>query len=200
MKSALIFATVATVALGLQGCAGTGDVVYANGASPAAGGETSPAAPRWEATGPDTAVIKEAAPSGEPVLKADTKENFEAVVAAIQKQMEPGGRWQFVNDSERKTIDRNFADMQKLYDEYGSVGKMDASAKTHLLVDQSSINAILTKKDGDKLICESSVPVGSHLPVKTCKTYAQIQAERQRVQQALQRREATLQTVQPGTH
>lgn len=181
---ALIFATVAAVAFGLQGCAGTGGVVYANGAAPPAGQGSAASGSAWEATGPNSAIIKESS-DNKAVVKADTKEDFEAVVAAIQKQMQPGGRWQFVSPSERSTIDGNFADMQKLYDQYGSVDKMDSAAKVRLLADQSSVNAILTKKDGDRLICQSEIPVGSHLPIKTCRTYAQIQAEQRAAQQSL---------------
>lgn len=185
IAGALVLTAVA-VAFGLQGCAGTGGLVYANGAAPPAGQGSSTSRSSWEATGPNSAIIKESSPNSA-VVKADTKENFEAVVAAVHKQMQPGGRWQFVDPSERATIDGNFADMQKLYDQYGSVDKMDSTAKIRLLADQSSINAILTKKDGDRLICESTIPVGSHLPIKTCRTYAEIQAEQRQAQESLRR-------------
>jgi hypothetical protein len=85
--------------------------------------------------------------------------------------------------------------MGKLYDQFGSVDKMNQSAKVRLLADQDSVNAILTKKDGDRLICRNQVPVGSHLPVKTCKTYAQIQAEQNGAQEFLRTHGATIQTM-----
>lgn len=167
-------------ALVLQGCATTGSTesnqAVASTQSPAA-------APATQSAGAPMAAVPEE--NGKPVVKADSKENFEAVVAAIHKQMEAGGRWQFINASERSTIDGNFADMQKLYDQYGSVDKMDTNAKVRLLADQSSVNAILTQKDGDRLICQTELPVGSHLPVKTCKTYAQMQMEQRGAQQLL---------------
>lgn len=169
MKSAGVMVALAVVALALQGCATTGATADDSG---------------WHATGPNSAVETTDAP-GKPVVNADTKDNFEAVVAAVHKQMAPGGRWEFVGPSERTTIDGNFADMRKLYDKYGTVAAMDSNARIRLAVDQSSINTILTKKDGDKLICESVVPVGSHLPVKTCKTFAQIQREQRNSQEQL---------------
>lgn len=160
---------VAVFASALQGCATTG---------------TTSSGEQWHATGPNSAVSTSNA-KDKPIVKADTKENFEAVVAAIHKQMAPGGRWQYVSAVERTTIDGNFADMQKLYDQFGSVDKMSPNAKMRLLADQSSVNAILTKKDGDRLICQSQIPVGSHLPVKMCKTYAQIEAEQRQAQKDL---------------
>lgn len=172
MKSAVTWVLAAAVAMALGGCATTG--------SGSAGADST-----WHATGADTAESTEPA-RNQPVLKADTKENFAAVEAAIRKQMGPGGRWQYVNTRERATIDGSFADMAKLYDQYGSVDRMDQSAKVRLLADQSTINAILTRKDGDRLICTSEVPVGSHLPVKRCRTYSQIQAEQFQAQKSLQ--------------
>lgn len=171
--------------LGLQGCASTGDM-RSDAAQPA--NTPAPAAqPASVPTASGTSIPQE---NGKPVVKADSKENFEAIVAAIHQQMQPGGRWQYIDNNERTTIDGSFADMDKLYDQYGSVDKMDQNARMRLLADQSTVNAILTKKDGDRLICETSVPVGSHFPVKTCKTYAQIQAEQGRAQDFLRQRNA----------
>jgi hypothetical protein len=166
-----------TGALMLQGCAATGD-------TRASTAQAAPA-PLVPAAAPAAAVPEE---HGKPVVKADSKENFEAIVAAIHQQMEPGGRWQFIDKGDRATIDGSFADMGKLYDQFGSVDKMDQNAKVRLFADQRTVNAILTKKDGDRLICETVMPVGSHLPVKTCKTYAQIQAEQRGAQQFLHNR------------
>ncbi|MBN8736932.1 MAG: hypothetical protein J0H27_11770 [Xanthomonadales bacterium] len=138
------------------------------------------------ATAPAAATIPQE--NGKPVVKADSKENFEAIVAAIHQQMQPGGRWQYIDNSERTTIDGSFADMGKLYDQFGSVDKMDQAGKVRLLADQSTVNAILTKKDGDRLICQSEIPVGSHLPVRTCRTYAQVQAEQRGAQEMMRER------------
>ena len=170
-------------ALVLQGCATTA-TTPPNHASVPAANPAPAAAPVAQAMSSPAASVPEE--NGKPVVKADSKENFEAIVAAIHQQMQPGGRWQFIDNNERAMIDNSFADMSKLYDQFGSVGKMDQNAKMRLLADQSTVNAILTKKDGGRLICQSEMPVGSHLPVKTCKTYAQIQAEQRGAQQVLQ--------------
>jgi hypothetical protein len=169
-------------ALILQGCATTGSAGSNQAVAPAAAPTAAPATQHMSA--PAAAVPEE---NGKPVVKADSKENFEAVVAAIHQQMQPGGRWQYIDNSERATIDGSFADMGKLYDQFGSVDKMDQSARIRLLADQSTVNAILTRKDGDRLICETNMPVGSHFPVKTCKTYAQMQAEQRGAQEFMQR-------------
>lgn len=173
-RSTRIILALGIGALALQGYAQAQEV-QATAASTA--GQAAPAAVAAPATVPQE--------HGKPVVKADTKENFEAIVAAIQQQMQPGGRWQYMDKSERATIDGSFADMDKLYVQFGSVDKMDQAAKVRLLADQSTVNTILTRKDGDRLVCRSEIPVGSHLPIRTCRTYAQIQAEQRGAQQAL---------------
>jgi hypothetical protein len=185
--SPLLILAVITGALALQGCAETGATRPNSMQSAAAPARTA---------APTAAVPEE---NGKPVVKADSKENFDAVAAAIQQQMQPGGRWQYINRRERATIDGSFADMRVLYDKFGSVDKMDQSAKIRLLADQSTVNAILTKKDGDRLICETNTPVGSHFPVKTCKTYAQVQAEQRNAQQFLEDRNTTGRASTKGT-
>ena len=183
--SSALFYSLMIGSLVLQGCATTSSTRNQAAASaPAATPVATPA--QVQPTGAPTAAIPEE--NGKPVVKADSKENFEAVVAAIHQQMQPGGRWQYIDARERTTVDGSLADMGKLYDQFGSVDKMDQAAKVRLLADQSTVNAILTRKDGDRLICETVMPVGSHLPVKTCKTYAQIQAEQNGAQEFLRNR------------
>lgn len=132
---------------------------------------------------------------GEAVVKADTKDNFSAIVAAINQQMQPGGRWQYLDSTERGTIDASFSDMRGLYEKFGSVSAMTSPAKVRLLADQDTVNAILTRKDGERLICRNEIPVGSHLPVRHCRTYAQMQAEQRNAQQYLRDHALTPQTA-----
>jgi hypothetical protein len=183
-SSGLILAA-AMGTLMLQGCAATGETRAS----------AAPTAPPASQLAPMAAAPAAQVPEvdGKPVVKADTAENFAAVVAAIHQQMQPGGRWQYIDSRERGTINASFGDMQLLYDQFGSVDKMDQAARTRLLADQNTVNAILTRKDGDRLVCENRMPVGSHLPVKTCKTYAQMQAEQQGAQEFMRQREGTMQ-------
>lgn len=121
-----------------------------------------------------------------PIVKADTKDNFAAVVAAIHQQMAPGGRWQYVDRSERESIDTEFADMTDLFDRFGTVAQMDQNARDQLYKDQEIVNDILTRRDGNRVICRNEEHIGSHIPTRTCKTYAQIESERNDSQRFMQ--------------
>lgn len=109
----------------------------------------------------------------EKAVNADTKEKFAAVSASVIKQMEHGGRYEFVTPTERQKIEKAFAEMNGMMDKYGSVAAMDEKTKIALFNNQEVVNSILTHRDRDRVICKHEVPVGSHIPVTTCHTYAQ---------------------------
>lgn len=118
----------------------------------------------------------------EVIVKAENKDDFTAVVAAVHQQMQSGGRYEFVDQAERGKVDASFADMQLLFDKYGTVAQMDQNDKVQLFNDQEAVNAILTRRDDKRLVCESVSPVGSHIPRTTCRTYREIELERRNTQ------------------
>lgn len=120
-------------------------------------------------------------------VKADNKPDFEAVAAEVHKQMTPGGRFEFVTKEEAATVNNNLNDMQALFDKYGTVDQMDQSSKVQLYNDQESLNAILTRRDADWLICETASPTGSLIPKKTCRTYGEIERSQRDTQNYLER-------------
>lgn len=122
----------------------------------------------------------------EVIVKAENKDDFTAVVAAVHQQMQPGGRYEFVEQSERGKIDANFTDMQSLFDKYGTVAQMNQDSKVQLFNDQEAVNAILTRRDDKRLVCESVAPMGSHIPRTTCRTYRETELERHNAQNLLQ--------------
>ena len=113
----------------------------------------------------------------EVVVKADNKDDFAAVVAAVHQQMLPGGHYEFASKKDRADIDTQFSAMQTLFDKYGTVAQMDENAKVQLFNDQEAVNAVLTHNDSNRLVCEHIAPIGSNIPKTICKTYGQIQQE-----------------------
>lgn len=177
--SNLLTVTVAIAAMMLQGCAETG-ATKANTAEAAAPVQ---AASATTASSESSANIPEA--NGKPVVVADNKANFDLVAAAIRKQMQPGGRFGFVDNTGRQTVESRLADMQTLFDQYGSVDKMQGPVQTKLLTDQNAVNEVLARNDGNRRICWRETPVGTHFPTMVCRTLAEIQAQRQNARQNL---------------
>lgn len=113
-----------------------------------------------------------------PDVKADTKEQFQAVADHVREQMQGGGRFEFVTAAERDTVTKDLGDMQSLFDRFAKVDAMDQASKIQLYNDQSEVNAILTRRDGDREVCSEDRPTGSHIPKTTCRKYADIERDR----------------------
>ena len=114
----------------------------------------------------------------DPALQAVTKEKFDDQSAAIRQQMKPGGRWEFVNTEERATVNSRLDDIAALLAKVASVDELDGSSKGKLLEAQEDVNAVLTKKDGRRLICQQVTPTGSNRKQKQCTTFAEQERER----------------------
>jgi hypothetical protein len=126
------------------------------------------------------------AKEAKPDVKANTKDEFAAVADHVRQQMAPGGRFEFVGKPEQLTVNNDLSDMQALYDKFGTVDAMDSQSKVQLYNKQSEVNAILTKNDADREICEQVKPMGSNIPKTVCKTYRQQEEENGQAQRYLQ--------------
>ncbi|HJT98671.1 MAG TPA: hypothetical protein VJ696_10190 [Rhodanobacteraceae bacterium] len=111
----------------------------------------------------------------EKAFNADTKDKFEDIAANVRKEMEDGGRYEYVKPDERKKVDDALAKMTELFEQSGSVANMKEEQKIALFNEQETVNSILTLRDRDRVICKKEAPVGSHIPVTSCHTYGQEQ-------------------------
>lgn len=115
----------------------------------------------------------------EKALNADTPDKFEVVAANVRKEMQPGGRYQYVKRDEYQRVDRALEEIQQIFVQYGSIDAMKQDTKVKLFNAQEIVNSILTRRDGERVICTNETKVGSHIPVTTCHTYAQQEEARQ---------------------
>lgn len=134
----------------------------------------------------------------QPVTKATNKDDFTAMSAAIRQQIGPGGRWQSTSKLEKEDINRRLDDMQSLFNKFGTVDQMDASAKMQLFNDQEAVNETLTKRDDNRLVCTYETPTGTHIQKRVCRTYGQIREDRENSQKYLYDRLATPQLKHGG--
>lgn len=185
--------SLAIGALILQGCAETSGTRA--DASQVASVPSQTTAPSTPASEPAEAAIPEN--EGKPVVAADTKDNFEAVAAAIRQQMQAGGRFAFVSRAGRETVDSKLTDMASLFNQFGGVDKMDATARQRLLGDQNSVNEVLARYDGNRRVCWQETPVGTHFPKTVCRTMAEIQDEKLHSNHSLERMRQIQQQIMP---
>jgi hypothetical protein len=108
----------------------------------------------------------------EKAVAADTKVAFADQAAGVRKQMETGGRYEFVTPDERSKVNARLDEMSKIFEE-GDVATLSKAKIADLYVAQEDVNAILTKRDGKRVICERVKIVGSHMKSQQCITYAE---------------------------
>ncbi|MFI4970720.1 MAG: hypothetical protein ACHP7D_10985, partial [Lysobacterales bacterium] len=96
----------------------------------------------------------------------------------VRKQMDSGGRYSYVTAGERSKVNAKLDEMNRLFQKNGDTTKMTDVDKTAMFNSQEEVNAILTKRDNERLICKNEMPIGSHIPIKTCVTAGEIEARR----------------------
>ena len=99
--------------------------------------------------------------------------DFDAFAASLRGEMDPPGRFQWVTDEERTRVLKALDEMGRILEGHETVAELRETDKVALLNAQEVANAILTKRDKDRVICERRVIVGSHFPQSVCETYGE---------------------------
>lgn len=139
-----------------------------------------------------------AAPAAAKPLVAQTLDSFKQDAARIRTDMQPGGKYGYISATDKARVEARLTDMQNLLTAHANASDMSQTDKIALFNAQEEINGILNHNDNDRLVCEHVLPVGSHIPVTTCHTYAEIMAQRERTQHDLERAQSTPQLKAGG--
>lgn len=109
--------------------------------------------------------------SSQPIVDAERQERFADQAAAIRQEMKPGGRFEYVTAQERREVDQQL-DLIAALLEKRTGDRLSDNDQLDLLAAQETANAILTQRDGRRLICDWTAPTGSNRKVKQCISYA----------------------------
>lgn len=120
------------------------------------------------------------------LVTAQTKENFTYQAQTVREEMQPGRRYEFVTASEHKRVEQRLGEIQYLFDHYTEGTRLQDTKMVELLTAQEEINGILTRRDGDRLVCKNEKPTGSHRPVNNCKRYSDIVRSERATQKMMQ--------------
>lgn len=113
------------------------------------------------------------------IVKADTKEAFDAVAAHVRTEMGENGQYGYVKPDERDKVEAALTEMSHLFELHGSVKEMDKATQIELFNAQETVNGILTLRDRDRLVCEHAAQPGSRIVGTSCRRYGDLEAERQ---------------------
>ncbi len=125
-----------------------------------------------------------------PVLPDLDKQNvasFEAQAAGVRKEMEKGGRFEYIKPDDRATVENGLDFMHDLIVQNGTVAAMKEEDKVRLFNRQERINSILTNSDSQRIICEKADQPGTLFRATTCHTYAELQRRTRDSQDAIER-------------
>lgn len=115
-----------------------------------------------------------------------TPEAFEAQAAEVRKEMGTDGKYSAISVDDRTAVDTDLARIDALLKSKGSATKLNDAEQVDLMNAQERINAILTKNDGNRLICTLEPRTGSNFKQKICRTEAERAAIRRSSQKAFQ--------------
>jgi len=125
-----------------------------------------------------TAFAAESRVNNKPIV-AQTLESFNQESAKIREQMQPGGVYDHIKSADKSRVEARLDTMQRLLQAHAAQNDMPQNDKLALANAQEEVNGILTHNDNNRLVCESRAPIGSNIPVKTCRTYGEIEEQRQ---------------------
>lgn len=114
----------------------------------------------------------------EMVVNADTPQKLAETKASVEGEMAAGGRYEFITSEKREQVESLFRDMQGMLEKDGSVAAMREPDRLQLFNLQEKLNGVLTGTDSQRVVCEKTAPIGSLVPVKTCRTYGEIERQR----------------------
>ena len=111
----------------------------------------------------------------EPIIPPEKVQpaDFEAFAATLRGEMDPPGRFMWVTDDERVKVLKALDEMGRILAGHETVAELLETEKVALINAQEVANAILTKRDKDRLICQRRKIVGSQLPQSVCETYGE---------------------------
>ena len=112
-------------------------------------------------------------------LVAQSLAGFDQEATEIRAGMHQGGRYEFLKGDDKAKIEARLNSMHALLEKHQNQNDLNSSDKIALANQQEEVNAILKHNDSNRLVCESRAPIGSHLPIKTCRTFGDIEQQRQ---------------------
>ncbi|MBN8482287.1 MAG: hypothetical protein J0L88_11930 [Xanthomonadales bacterium] len=118
-------------------------------------------------------------------VTVETPADFRDQAGRVRASLAPDGRHATANDAERGRIEALLLRIEAIFDARGSGQALSEGDRLQVLNAQEEINAILARRDGDRLVCEFVMRTGSHRRGKECLTVREREARRAAEQQAL---------------
>lgn len=114
---------------------------------------------------------------------ASSGADFEAQAAEVRKEMGTDGRYGAISVDDRKAVEADLDRIEALLGPKDSPARLNDQQQVDLINAQERINAVLTKNDGNRLICTMEQRTGTRFKEKVCVT----QRERDKIREDSQK-------------
>lgn len=111
--------------------------------------------------------------AAEKYLSSNDLQSFDAQSKQIAVEMAKGGRFQSVTPDQQARVNELLGLIRGVLSKSPDVSSLRDNDKLLVFNSQEEINAILSGNDGDRLICNTEVPTGTHMKKKVCITKAE---------------------------
>ena len=125
--------------------------------------------------------------SDKPVV-AQSLESFKAEATKVREGMKADGMYSHIQPSDKGRVEARLEEIEKLLTAHAGQGDLNQTDKVHLVNAQEEVNSILKHNDNNRLVCEHVAPVGSHVPVTTCRTYGELMEQHRADQDYLRKK------------
>lgn len=105
--------------------------------------------------------------------KANPVRQFEAVVADIRANLEPGGKYDYVPKIDRPKIEEQLDIISTLLANVDSVDELNQRRKVRLFNAQEKLNGLLLQAEAERVHCQQTKLTGSHRTQTVCLTNKQ---------------------------
>lgn len=116
----------------------------------------------------------------------DTPAAFEAQAADVRKEMGTNGKYGAISVADRTAVEADLDKIDALVRKRGSADKLNDADQVDLMNAQERINAVLTRNEGNRLICKMEPRTGTNFKVKVCMTAHERDEIRRKSQEAFQ--------------
>ncbi len=119
-------------------------------------------------------------------FSADTPAAFEEQVEKVHEEMKGEGRYGDISAKDRTAVEADLNRIRDLLGRKGSAGALNDTDQVDLVNAQERVNAILTRNDGDRLVCTYERRSGSNFKYKNCVTVRDRDTARRKSQEGYQ--------------
>ncbi|MBO9664623.1 hypothetical protein [Dokdonella sp.] len=120
-------------------------------------------------------------------FKADTPAAFAEQATKVREGMRPSGPYAGISASDRRVVESELDKIGALLERKGSASALSDGEQVELANAQERVNAILTRNDGDRLVCTYERRSGSNFKYKNCMTASERERTRQKSQEGMDR-------------